>query len=161
MYFCFIESPVGRLLLTATNTHLTGLYYPPKHDRCSGLEECPEQRVLQITRQQLRQYFCGERKSFDVPLAPEGTPFQQQVWTALQTIPYGFTTNYGEIADQIHNTLAVRAVGAANGANPISILIPCHRVIGRNGKLTGYAGGIEQKQLLLNLEAEQEMFGGF
>src|SRR5690606_19796588 len=103
--------------------------------------------------QQLAAYFAGEASDFDLPLAPRGTPFQQQVWTALRTIPRGETRSYAAIARQIENPDAIRAVGAANGANPIAIIIPCHRVIASDGTLHGYAGGLERKRWLLDLEA--------
>ena len=101
---------------------------------------------------QLSEYFAGTRQEFTLPLSPKGTPFQQKVWAALQTIPYGQTRSYGEIARQIGSPKAARAVGMANHHNPIAILIPCHRVVGQNGALTGYAGGLERKKALLQLE---------
>ena len=107
---------------------------------------------------ELGEYFDGNRKAFDVPLDPQGTEFQQQVWQALLEIPYGQMASYAEVASAINKPKAVRAVGAANGRNPISILVPCHRVIGSNGSLTGYAGGLPRKQWLLQLEGQQ-MFG--
>jgi methylated-DNA-[protein]-cysteine S-methyltransferase len=103
-------------------------------------------------KRQLREYFAGHRKVFDLPLAPRGTPFQQEVWRALRKIPFGRTSSYSAIAERIGRPKAVRAVGAANGKNPIVIVVPCHRVIGRDGSLTGYAGGVERKQRLLALE---------
>ena len=105
--------------------------------------------------EQLTAYFAGKLTAFDLALAPAGTPFQISVWRALQSIPYGETTTYGAIAKQIENPSAIRAVGAANGANPIPIVIPCHRVIGSNGKLTGFGGGLPTKELLLKLESRQ------
>ena len=107
------------------------------------------------TVSQLRSYFAGEREEFDLPLAPEGTPFQQEVWRRLCEIPYGETISYGELARRIGNPQASRAVGLANGSNPIPIVIPCHRVIGSNGKLTGYGGGLPIKEKLLALERKQ------
>ena len=103
---------------------------------------------------QLEEYLAGERTEFDVPLCPRGTPFQQKVWQTLQTIPYGQTRSYGEIAEQIGRPKACRAVGMANHANPILVLIPCHRVVGKNGSLTGYTAGLELKQRLLELEKQ-------
>jgi methylated-DNA-[protein]-cysteine S-methyltransferase len=108
-----------------------------------------------ILQMQLREYFEGRRRSFTVPLAPQGTPFQLAVWNALLEVPYGDTVSYGQIAERIGKPSAVRAVGAANGANPIPVIIPCHRVIGSNGSLTGYGGGIERKQWLLALEGRR------
>ena len=114
----------------------------------------PTPLLLEACRQ-LREYFAGQRRSFQLPLAPQGTPFQQQVWQALAEIPYGETRTYGEIAEAIGRKGASRAVGAANHRNPLPIFIPCHRVIGANGSLTGYAGGLETKRFLLALESGQ------
>lgn len=108
--------------------------------------------LFEKTKQQLDGYFAGERDHFSVPIAAEGTPFQQSVWQALTRIPFGETWSYQQLADEIGNPKAVRAVGLANGKNPVSIIVPCHRVIGKNGKLTGYAGGVERKSALLKLE---------
>ncbi|GJM41242.1 MAG: methylated-DNA--protein-cysteine methyltransferase [Ardenticatenaceae bacterium] len=108
--------------------------------------------LLSTAVSQLTAYFAGERTQFDLPLAPKGTPFQQQVWAYLQTIPYGRTTTYGAIAEQLGNPKSSRAVGAANGRNPIAVIIPCHRVVGSSGKLTGYASGLKFKEALLGLE---------
>jgi len=112
-------------------------------------------RLKPVLHQQLHEYFTGKRKTFDFPLAPKGTPFQLAVWNALLEIPYGDTVTYAELARRIGKPSAVRAVGAANGANPIPVIIPCHRVIGSNGTLTGYGGGIERKQWLLALEGRR------
>jgi methylated-DNA-[protein]-cysteine S-methyltransferase len=109
---------------------------------------------------QLHEYFSGERTSFDLELEPRGTPFQHRVWQALRQIPYGETMRYGELAERIGRPAAARAVGAANGANPIAVIIPCHRLIGANGALTGYAGGVERKQALLDLEARSYAAAG-
>ena len=117
--------------------------------------ECPSNPFLLQATEQLRAYFAGEREGFDLPLAPRGTPFQQKVWKRLCEIPYGETISYGELAKQIGNPQASRAVGLANGSNPIPIVIPCHRVIGSNGKLTGYGGGLPIKEKLLALERKQ------
>jgi methylated-DNA-[protein]-cysteine S-methyltransferase len=108
---------------------------------------------------QLREYFAGTRRSFDVALDAAGTPFQRAVWDALLTVPYGRTTTYGEVAARLGRPTASRAVGAANGQNPIAIIVPCHRVIGASGALTGYAGGLDRKRLLLGLERGGELFG--
>ena len=117
-----------------------------------GAETADRAPVLYETARQLDEYFAGRRKEFDLPLAPNGTVFQQNVWQALQKIPYGTTVSYKDIAVAIGNPQACRAVGMANHNNPIGIIVPCHRVIGANGKLTGYAGGLDKKQLLLDLE---------
>jgi methylated-DNA-[protein]-cysteine S-methyltransferase len=114
--------------------------------------DSPEDAVLLAAECQLAEYFRGERRVFDVPLAPRGTEFQQRVWQALREIPFGETRSYGQVAERIGQPTAVRAVGAANGRNPLSIVAPCHRVIGANGDLTGFAGGIETKRFLLALE---------
>ena len=117
----------------------------------SGFEQC-ETPLIKKAAAQLNEYFNGERKTFDFPLAPRGTEFQLTVWKALQTIPYGKTCSYGQLAAKIGNPKACRAVGMANNRNPIAIIIPCHRVIGSNGSLTGYAGGLELKDKLIRLE---------
>jgi methylated-DNA-[protein]-cysteine S-methyltransferase len=114
-----------------------------------------ENELTLMAKKQLEQYFSGELIDFNLPLAPHGTPFRQQTWQALQKIPYGETRYYGQQAELMNNKKAVRAVGAANGANPIAIIIPCHRVIGKNGSLTGYAGGLERKAWLLNFEQKE------
>lgn len=113
-----------------------------------------ETEILWKAKKQLDQYFSGERKKFDLPVVLVGTEFQKTVWKALETIPYGKTASYAELAEKIKNPKAIRALGTANGANSISVIIPCHRVIGKNGSMTGYAGGLAVKQYLLNLEQE-------
>jgi methylated-DNA-[protein]-cysteine S-methyltransferase len=146
-----VESPLGELLLTAEDGVLTGLYL-----RAEALD--PPQAALRddpafaTVRLQLEEYFAGRRRAFDVPLAPVGTAFQQRVWEELQRVGYGGTISYAELAARIGRPTAIRAAGAANGRNPISILIPCHRVIGSSGSLTGYSGGLEAKRHLLELE---------
>ncbi|HEU5137405.1 MAG TPA: methylated-DNA--[protein]-cysteine S-methyltransferase, partial [Steroidobacteraceae bacterium] len=120
-----------------------------------GSIESPAHPLLVETARQLREYFAGSRRAFDVPLEFRGTDFQRRAWSALLTIPYGETRTYGQMAEQIGNPAAVRAVGAANGRNPISIIAPCHRVIGMNGDLTGFGGGLDAKAHLLSLEAPQ------
>lgn len=146
-----MNSPVGWLTLVEEKGALTELRFGmPRPEET--LQETP---LLLKAKHQLEGYFAGSRKSFDLPLAPKGTPFQQQCWQALQRIPYGQTCTYGQEAKAIGNPKACRAVGMGNHANPIPILIPCHRVIGSNGKLTGYAGGIEIKRKLLLLEGIQ------
>ncbi len=152
----WIESPTGKLLLVADESGLRSLSFaegrtPPVVD--------PEWKrgggPLREPVRQVRAFFGGELRTFDLPLRPEGTEFQTRVWTMLQHIPYGETISYGELARRIANPAASRAVGLANGSNPIAIIIPCHRVIGSNGKLTGYGGGLENKRWLLDFERKQ------
>ena len=149
-----VGSPIGRLLLTGDGHALTGLWMldAERHSvRDLGLTSSPA--AFTEVERQLSEYFSGDRKEFTVPLAPAGTPFQLAVWTQLTTIPYGSTVSYGDIARALGKRLvASRAVGLANGANPISIIVPCHRVIGADGSLTGYGGGLDRKELLLRLE---------
>jgi len=142
-------SPVGPLQLCAEGDALVGLWLPD-HPPVPGAAQAS--RVIARTIEQLTAYFAGERRAFDVPLAPHGTAFQQAVWRALLDIPYGATRSYGELARVIGRPTASRAVGAANGSNPISIIVPCHRVIGASGQLTGYGGGLPMKRWLLDHE---------
>lgn len=144
-----IDSPVGPLLLVASEDALTRIDFG---GASPGGGESKRSPVLALAKRELGDYFRGKLREFTVPLAPEGTAFQRDVWNALLALPFGATTTYGEIALRIGRPAAVRAVGAANGANPIPIIIPCHRVIGRDGSLTGYGGGIAIKQFLLRLE---------
>ncbi|MPZ89455.1 MAG: methylated-DNA--[protein]-cysteine S-methyltransferase [Nitriliruptorales bacterium] len=153
-YCSMLPSPLGELTLVADGEHLTGLHLPSLEGKpmvVSGArkDSSPFREVIA----QLEGYFAGTRTTFEVPLAPQGTPFQQRVWQALQEIPYGRTASYGQLAERIGSPRAVRAVGLANGRNPIPIIIPCHRVIGADGSLTGYGGGMDRKRLLLDLEA--------
>lgn len=154
-YYTTLESPLGSLLLTSNGQALTGLYMGEhKHGPEIGADwicDSAAPPFPEATRQ-LAAYFSGTRTTFDLPLAPHGTAFQKQVWQELTRIPYGVTLSYGELATRVGNPNASRAVGLANGRNPLSILIPCHRVIGANGKLTGYGGGISRKERLLRLE---------
>ena len=148
-----LESPVGLLTLSSAAGALSGVWFDTErhqNDR-SGWQR--DDAALADAVQQLQQYFAGTRQQFDLPLSPQGTAFQQRVWQALQAIPYGETRSYGVQAQMLGNAKAVRAVGLANGRNPIGIVIPCHRVIGANGALTGYAGGLPRKQWLLAHEA--------
>ncbi|MGE0751479.1 MAG: methylated-DNA--[protein]-cysteine S-methyltransferase [Variibacter sp.] len=152
-----IMSPVGKLTLVASERGLAAILWPsedPKRVRLQPLIEDASNAILRETERQLGDYFAGRRTTFNVPLDFKGTPFQKRVWAALLTIPYGETRSYGAIAKQIGKPTAVRAVGAANGRNPISIIAPCHRVIGSTGKLTGFAGGLATKERLLALESE-------
>jgi methylated-DNA-[protein]-cysteine S-methyltransferase len=150
-----LASPLGTLLLTAENGALTGVHFPgQKHPRPRqpDWQRADNEPVLARARAQLAEYFEGRRTRFDLPLAPRGTPFQQAVWRALLAVPFGRTSTYGAIAAAVGRPSAVRAVGAAVGANPIAIIVPCHRIIGRDGALTGYAGGLDRKARLLALE---------
>lgn len=151
----FMKSPVGELKLVASDKGLAAILWEDDNPRRVRLNITGENRrhpVLMETERQLTEYFAGKRKSFTVPLDFAGTDFQKSVWQALLKIPFGQTRSYGEIAKSLGNAKAVRAVGAANGKNPISIIAPCHRVIGSTGKLTGFAGGLEVKARLLDLE---------
>jgi methylated-DNA-[protein]-cysteine S-methyltransferase len=153
-----MDSPVGQLKLVASGDRLVAILWEhdkPNRVRLEELVEANDQPVLIETERQLNEYFAGTRHTFDLPLTFQGTDFQKQVWAALLTIPFGQTRSYSEIATQIGNVNAVRAVGAANGKNPLSIVAPCHRVIGASGDLTGFAGGLANKMLLLSLEAGQ------
>jgi len=153
-----IDSPVGQLKLVARGNCLAAILWEndkPNRVRLGEMSEANEHVVLLETERQLREYFSGTRDAFDLPLDFQGTEFQKKVWHALLTIPFGQTRSYTEIAQQIGSVNAVRAVGAANGKNPISIVAPCHRVIGASGDLTGFAGGLANKMLLLSLEAGQ------
>ena len=144
-----MNTPCGNILLEAENDQLIGCRFIFASSFTNFNQETP---FLQNVKKQLEEYFSGTRKSFDIKLAPAGTAFQQSVWQALQKIPYGRTASYKDIAEKIHNSKAFRAVGMANNKNPIAIIIPCHRVIGSNGRLVGYAGGLDLKQQLLELE---------
>ncbi len=169
IYYTFMESPIGNLLLTSDGEALTGLYMSvpslnsTKGDFC-GFKKFDQKELHQqddnafpfaSLKQQLKEYFAGERVDFDVPIRLKGTEFQKKVWAELRKIPYGTTISYGELARRIGNPNAVRAAGLANGRNPISIIVACHRVIGADGSLTGYGGGLPRKELLLNLESNQ------
>ncbi len=150
-----MSSPVGQLTLVARDGKLSAILWETERAnrvRLGQLYEAPESPVLLETERQLQEYFAGTRHQFELELDFAGTDFQKQVWQALLTIPFGETRSYSQIAQQIGNPKAVRAVGAANGRNPISIIAPCHRVIGASGGLTGFAGGLEAKQYLLALE---------
>lgn len=146
-----IDSPLGRLRLCAQDDALSGIYLPDQ--AMPAATAAPEHPVLLRTAKQLHEYFAGTRRSFDVPLQFVGTEFQRAVWQALTQIPFAATRSYGQLAAAIDHPRASRAVGAANGRNPISIIVPCHRVIGHGGALTGYAGGEAAKRWLLDHEA--------
>lgn len=158
-----IPSPVGKLTLVASSQGLAAILWEnekPNRVRLGRMEEDQTHPVLLETEKQLKEYFAGMRESFDLKLDPTGTDFQKKVWKALEAIPFGETRSYGDLAKNIGNLKAVRAVGAANGRNPISIVVPCHRVIGASGKLTGFAGGLENKEILLNLEKKSSLSVG-
>ncbi|MGZ4271590.1 MAG: methylated-DNA--[protein]-cysteine S-methyltransferase [Solirubrobacteraceae bacterium] len=151
-----IDSPVGELTLIARGGRLVAIHFPPGAPPAGSVER--SDAVLDATAAQLREYFAGERTAFDLPLELDGTPFQQEAWRALADIPYGKTVSYGEQARRLGRPDAVRAVGAANGRNPIPIVLPCHRVIGADGSLTGFGGGLEAKRTLLDLEQSPSLF---
>ncbi len=158
--YMWVDSPTGKLKLVAQGAALAGVLWEVERlhrvNLAPMVENC-RNPVLEQTATQLAEYFAGQRQQFDLPLVFKGTDFQRTVWNALLTIPFGQTRSYGEIASQIGSPKAMRAVGAANGRNPISIITPCHRVIGASGTLTGFAGGLQAKQILLALEAERLM----
>ncbi len=155
LFVTVLDSPTGLLKLVADDSALVAVWWdlgdglPPDLRHASPNDSHP---ILLETARQLREYFDGTRRSFDLPLAPRGTDFQKKVWLCLRQIPYGQTRTYGDIARLIGTPSASRAVGAANGKNPIPIIVPCHRVIGSNGTLTGFGGGLHNKVLLLSLE---------
>lgn len=155
MFAYVYSSPIGDLTIAEKKGFLTAVAFgaaiPDGYSRCNT-------SLIRQTAAQLKEYFAGCRKQFDLPLAPEGTAFQQKVWAALQTIPYGATVSYLDIAVQIGNARACRAVGMANHNNPVSIIIPCHRVIGKDGSLVGYGGGLDIKTQLLKLEQGDILF---
>ena len=151
-----VDSPLGRIRLVGRDGVLTGLYLAD-HGRCppAGAHWSVDDQAFDGARQELEEYFGGARQDFSVPLDLEGSPFQVEVWTALRAIPYGETVSYADIAQAIGRPAAVRAVGAANGRNPISIIVPCHRVIGADGSLTGYGWGVDRKAWLLAHEHDR------
>lgn len=154
MFYTFIDSPLGDLLAVRDEHGLTGLYLPTgKHPKAVDPAWIRDDTAFDDVRAQLAEYFAGERREFTLALNPSGTPFQQRVWAALREIPYGETTSYGKTAATVATPDAARAVGTANGQNPISIIVPCHRVVGANGSLTGYGGGLDAKRWLLAHEA--------
>jgi methylated-DNA-[protein]-cysteine S-methyltransferase len=152
--YTVIDSPVGDLTLVVVHGRLVGLYMKlQRHSpELSTFGERQPPAAFSAVSEQLNEYFEGTRTRFDVPMALNGTPFQRRVWTALTEIPYGRTASYGELAARIGRPTASRAVGLANGKNPVGIIVPCHRVIGADGSLTGYGGGLERKQQLLAME---------
>lgn len=155
-YHKTMPTPVGKLKLVATDNGLAAILWEkdnPRRVPLGPLSEDKEHPILLQTERQLTEYFDGKRKMFSVKLDPAGTAFQKKVWDALKTIPFGETRSYGQIAGLIGHPKASRAVGAANARNPLSVLVPCHRVIGASGSLTGFAGGLKTKQHLLSLES--------
>ncbi len=156
--YTYLDSPLGRMLVTADESSLTGLYFVGQKYEAVPRSDWTEDRSSALFAQvqvQLAEYFAGARTEFELPLAFEGTPFQQSVWRELSTIPCGTTVTYGALAESLGAPRSVRAAAAAVGRNPISIVVPCHRVIGHDGSLTGYAGGLDRKRALLALEAAQ------
>ena len=151
-YIEYFSSPIGMVEISATTTAVSSVYFVESQDKTSVTNN-----ITNTCKQQLNEYFNGSRQIFDLPLEQSGTDFQLKVWQALLKIPFGQLASYRDIANKVASPKAVRAVGSANGKNPISIIVPCHRVIGSNGSLTGYAGGIERKQWLLQHEG-QHMF---
>lgn len=149
-----IDSPVGPLLLAAGDDGLRAIeFHASRHPVPRDADWQPgDHPLLQRARKQLAEYFAGTRRTFDLPLAPRGTDFQRETWQALASIPYGSTISYAELASRVRRPKAMRAVGAANGRNPLPIVLPCHRVIGADGSLTGFGGGLPTKQYLLELE---------
>ena len=159
MYYCYLKTPIGDLLLAGDEEALCLVGFPQgSMRRMPAPDWIFSEKPFADARKQLTDYFAGKRQRFDLPLRPGGTEFQLRVLEELQKIPYGTTTSYGEIAKRIGRPKAVRAVGAANGRNPIPIIIPCHRVIGSTGKMTGFGGGIPTKEALLRLELEHSQF---
>jgi methylated-DNA-[protein]-cysteine S-methyltransferase len=161
MLFTRLTTSLGDLVLTASDTALTGVYFPtsrrgpvPTHQ--AGWEEDngqgPGSEILARAREQLTEYFAGTRTTFDLPLEALGSQFEHRVWNALRTIPYGTTLSYSELARRLGDVYATRAVAAANGSNPIPIIVPCHRVVGSKGELTGFGGGLDRKRWLLEHE---------
>jgi methylated-DNA-[protein]-cysteine S-methyltransferase len=152
-----IQSPLGELILVATDGTLSGVYFPGHWTRPDPgtFGERSEHRFEQV-EEQLAEYFAGERTGFELPTSATGTTFQRQVWNLIDRIPYGHTTTYGQIASALGNPTLARKVGNAVGHNPLSVIVACHRVVGKGGKLTGYAGGLQRKRFLLDLEAAPE-----
>jgi methylated-DNA-[protein]-cysteine S-methyltransferase len=151
--YCYFKSPLGQIFVQGDGEFVTGIFMP-NHKGWAGPDASWKQSdaSFSIVRGQLAEYFAGTRQQFDVPLKVDGTPFQQRVWQELVRIPFATTITYGQLAQRVGMPTGSRAVGNANGRNPISIIVPCHRVIGANGKLTGYAGGVEKKEWLLDWE---------
>ena len=160
MHYCYLQTPVGKLLLAGDEQGLRQVdFQDGPHPARPRPDWQKDAKPLAAVSAQLREYFSGRRRRFEVPLAPEGTEFQLKVWQALRGIPYGETWSYGQLARRIGKPRAARAVGAANGRNPLPIIVPCHRVIGADGTLTGFGGGLKIKHKLLELESgEQQLW---
>ena len=165
MNYCYLDTPIGKLLLVGDEQGVHRITFPRKGkpDEAALPEAgwtASANGPLKEAMRQLKEYFAGRRTEFDLPLVPEGTGFQKSVWRHLRDIPYGETISYGELARRLGNPKASRAVGAANGQNPLPIVVPCHRVIGASGKMTGFGGGIPVKEALLELESKQKTLLG-
>jgi len=164
--FAHLPTPIGELLLTASDSALTGVLFPgpvpPVREPEGGEDDGsgPAGALLARAREQLTEYFAGTRTTFDLPLEAAGSLFERRVWGALRTIPYGTTVSYSELARRLGDVRATRAVGAANGKNPIPIIVPCHRVVGAHGELTGFGGGLDRKRWLLEHEGALMKLGG-
>lgn len=162
MYYDYLETPIGRILVAGSAEGLCQVGLPAaRHPVEIALDWRRDPARFRETRRQFDAYFAGTLNEFDLALAPRGSDFRQRVWDALRAIPYGITISYAELARRIDNPKASRAVGLANGANPLAIIVPCHRVIGANGSLTGYGGGLAAKQFLLDLERRHAPAQGF
>jgi methylated-DNA-[protein]-cysteine S-methyltransferase len=160
-YLSYYDSPIGRLPLITNENALIALLWEDDNPKRVPLKWKlieDDNEIANSVKIQLTEYFNGKRRVFDLPLEVYGTPFQKDIWKHLQNIPFGETRSYGQLAKAIGNPKASRAVGAANGKNPISIILPCHRVVGSNGNLTGFAGGVEAKDFLLKLEGRLDLF---
>ena len=153
IHYCHVDTPVGRLTVAATDAGLHAIEFPENRhpQRRAGWVE-GDHPLLRQARGQLDEYFAGTRRTFDLPLSPQGTPFQRQVWLALASIPYGRTESYAQLAARVERPAAMRAVGGANGRNPLPIVLPCHGVIGADGARTGFGGGLPTKRFLLPRE---------
>lgn len=154
-YYDLYQSPYGPMLLVASENGLSGVYFDGQKylpEKGESWKQSAEHAPLARTRRQLDEYFAGRRKRFELTLDPDGTPFQRAVWKEISTVPFGETISYGELARRTGRSGSARAAGAATGRNPICIIVPCHRIVGSDGNLTGYAGGIERKKALLALE---------
>jgi methylated-DNA-[protein]-cysteine S-methyltransferase len=154
-----VQTPIDRLVVASDGSAIVGVWMAnAEPDDASWADRCGTDSLLDEARRQLVAYFAGRLRAFDLPLAPNGTDFQRRVWSTLREIPFGATISYAELARRVSNAAAVRAVGAANGRNPIPIIVPCHRVIGSSGSLTGFGGGLHRKQWLLRHEGAQGEF---
>src|SRR5215471_10034376 len=154
-YYDFYDSPRGRMLLVASDEGLSGVYFDGQkyHPQLEAEWQWdPGHAILRQAKRELAEYFAGERRRLETPLAPEGTPFQHAIWRAISTVGFGETITYGELASRAGVSGSSRAAGAATGRNPLTIVVPCHRIVGSDGSLTGYAGGLERKRALLALE---------